>query len=73
VAGCTVERLMHDLRAAWRGARPYPRPTTGTDGTHRPADLVDRHFAAATPSRLWVADLTYVKTHSGWVLRRLHR
>jgi transposase InsO family protein len=45
----------------------------GTDGTHRPADLVDRHFAAATPNRLWVADLTYVKTHSGWVLRRLHR
>jgi transposase InsO family protein len=33
----------------------------------RPADLVDPKFTAAAPNRLWVADLTYVKTHSGWV------
>ncbi|MFC3242588.1 hypothetical protein ACFOJ6_09830 [Gordonia humi] len=25
---------------------------------HRPADLVDRHFYAAAPNRLWVADFT---------------
>jgi putative transposase len=30
-------------------------------------DLVDRHFVAPAPNRLWVADLTYVKTPSGWV------
>ena len=30
-------------------------------------DLVDRALLAAAPNRLWVADLTYVKTHSGWV------
>ena len=28
-----------------------------------PADLVERRFSAPTPNRLWVADLTYVKTH----------
>jgi len=33
----------------------------------RPADLVERKFAAPAPNRLWVADLTYVKTHIGWV------
>jgi hypothetical protein len=33
----------------------------------RPADLVDRQFRADAPNRLWVADPTYVKTHSGWV------
>jgi putative transposase len=41
-----------------------------TDSNHefaRPADLVDREFAAPAPNRLWVADITYVKTHSGWV------
>ena len=32
-----------------------------------PADLVARQFRAPAPNRLWVADLTYVKTHSGWV------
>jgi len=30
-------------------------------------DLVERQFRASAPNRLWVADLTYVKTHSGWV------
>ena len=34
---------------------------------HRPADLVERRFAAPAPNRLWVADVTYVKTHTGWV------
>ena len=33
----------------------------------RPPDLVDRDFKAPAPNRLWVADLTYVKTSSGWV------
>ena len=33
----------------------------------RPADLVEREFRAPAPNRLWVADLTYVKTHAGWV------
>jgi transposase InsO family protein len=33
----------------------------------RPADLVDRQFHPEAPNRLWVADLTYVKTHTGWV------
>ena len=32
-----------------------------------PSDLVERNFTAPAPNRLWVADLTYVKTHSGWV------
>lgn len=67
VARCTVERLMRKLglRGVVRGKTP--RTTTGADGADRPADLVERHFVAAAPNRLWVADLTYVKTHSGWV------
>ena len=40
-------------------------------GPHRrgqcPADLVNRHFAAFRPNELWVADITYVRTFSGWV------
>ncbi len=37
-----------------------------TVSTGRPI-LSARQFRAPTPNRLWVADLTYVKTHSGWV------
>jgi transposase InsO family protein len=41
--------------------------TTITDPTaERPSDLVDRHFVAAGPNRLWVADITYVSTWSGF-------
>ena len=68
VARCTVERLMRDmgLSGARRG-RQYKVTTTTDDRLERPADLVDRQFKASAPNRLWVADLTYVKTHSGWV------
>ena len=67
VARCTVERLMHELnfRGAVRGKTP--RTTISDDAAVRPSDLVDRQFVATAPNRLWVADLTYVKTHSGWV------
>ena len=68
VARCTVERLMHalEIRGAVRGAATVRTTIDGQAGG-RPADLVDRQFHAEAPNRLWVADLTYVKTHSGWV------
>ena len=67
VARCTVERLMRELgiRGVVRGTTV--RTTVADEAAARPADLVDRQFHAAAPNRLWVADLTYVKTHSGWV------
>jgi len=68
VARCTVERLMRGLglRGVVRG-RASVRTTLGDPASDRPADLVQRQFRAPAPNRLWVADLTYVKTHSGWV------
>jgi putative transposase len=68
VARCTVERLMADmgLQGCRRG-RIWVRTTEGDDRLDRPADLVERQFRAPAPNRLWVADLTYVKTFSGWV------
>ena len=68
VARCTVERLMRQIGLV--GNRRGRAWTVTTDSDHafpRPADLVDRDFAAPAPNRLWVADITYVKTHSGWV------
>ena len=54
------------LQGCWRG-RIWVRTTEGDERLDRPADLVQRQFRAPTPNRLWVADLTYVKTYSGWV------
>ena len=68
VARCTVERLMRTqgLSGARRG-KAFTITTHHDDRQQRPADLVERKFRAPAPNRLWVADLTYVKTHSGWV------
>lgn len=53
--------------AGWRRGRVWARTTEGDDRLDRPADLVERRFRAPAPNPLWVADLTYVKTHAGWV------
>jgi putative transposase len=66
VARCTVERLMHrkGLQGLRRGRRPR---TTIAAASPSPADLVDRRFTADQPNQLWVADITYIRTFSGWV------
>jgi putative transposase len=68
VARCTVERLMRaeGLSGARRG-KAFVITTHVDDRQLPPADLVARRFRAPAPNRLWVADLTYVKTHTGWV------
>ncbi len=68
MARCTVERLMK--AGGLQGiTRLKTRRTTHSEGaeTPRPADRVQRQFTAAAPNALWVADLTYIRTHSGWV------
>jgi putative transposase len=68
VARCTVERLMKDLHLSGaRRGKAFKRTTIADEAQHRPADLVNRQFVADRPNRLWVADLTYVKTFTGWV------
>jgi len=48
--------------------RDKARRTTSPDAAAgRPADLVARDFSATRPNQLWVADLTYVATWSGFV------
>jgi len=67
VARCTVERLMREmgLKGVVRGRRA--RTTVPDETTERPRDLVKRNFRASAPNQLWVADLTYVRTWSGFV------
>ncbi len=68
VARCTTERLMRQLGLQGvRRGRQAVRTTIADADACRPADLVKRDFAASAPNRLWLADLTYVRTHSGWV------
>ncbi len=67
MARCTVERLMREagLRGVTRAKSP--RTTRPAPETARPADLVNRQFTATAPNQPWVADITCIRTFSGWV------
>lgn len=67
VARCTVERLMRQIGLQGIRRDKHTRTTVGGDIGERPEDLVERQFVAAAPNELWVADLTYIRTHAGWV------
>ena len=62
-----IARLMRE--AGIRGVCRRRFPTTTTrNGRERPVeDLVERVFEADEPNQLWVADITYVETLSGFL------
>ena len=52
---------------AGRSRGRFRRTTTPDQTAVRPADLVMRDFSTTRPNQLWVADITYVATFSGFV------
>ena len=60
-----VARLMKAEGLCGVSRRPR-HGTTRRDEQARPApDLVERNFSADAPNRLWVADITHIRTRSG--------
>jgi len=66
-ARCTVERLMRSLGLQGVVRGRSCRTTISDDAADRPADLVNRQFKATRPNQLWVADITFVATWTGFV------
>lgn len=62
-----IARLMR--QASIRGVcrRKWVRTTRRDESETPRADLVERDFSATSPNRLWVADITYVPTWSGFL------
>jgi putative transposase len=67
VARCTVERLMKALGLQGVRRGKVKRTTIADPAAARANDLVGRRFGPLAPNVLWVADITYVSTWSGWV------
>ncbi len=62
-----IARLMRERKIAGASRRKGFK-TTIRDRDARPApDLVERKFSATEPNQLWVADITYVPTWSGFL------
>ena len=55
------------LVGAVRGRGRVKRTTVADPAAEGAHDLVSRDVAPRAPDRLWVANLTYVSTWSGWV------
>jgi len=62
-----VARLMraNGIRGAKRRGRPWRTTIAADPGAQKRADLVCRDFTAHRPDRLWVGDLTYLRTWEG--------
>ncbi len=63
-----VKRLMrqHGIQGAKRRGKPW-RTTRADPKAVRPADLVQREFAAGRPDQMWFADFTYLRCWEGLV------
>jgi len=62
-----VARLMQAASLQGVSRRSRPRTTVRTVGAQPAPDLVERDFAVSGPNQLWVADITYVPTWSGFL------
>ena len=62
-----VERIMrrHELQA-----RPQRRYVVTTDSNHdcpTAPNILGRCFQAQAPNRIWLTDITYIRTYEGWL------
>jgi putative transposase len=62
-----VERLMRELGIRARHKRQF-RVTTNSKHNYPVApNLLNRQFQVNAPNRVWVADITYIRTFEGWL------
>ena len=62
-----VARLMRAAGLQGVSRRKSTRTTIRQPGAQRAPDLVNRDFDVAGPNRLWVADITYIRTWAGFL------
>src|SRR5205823_2978028 len=63
-----VARLMRAAGLAGRCPKRFRRTTIpATTPAAQPPDLVRRDFNPNAPDRLWMSDITYVRTWEGWL------
>ena len=66
---CGEKRIARLMRQAQlRSVRGYKRPRfrVGLPATTAPNRL-QREFTVAQPDQVWVTDITYIRTHEGWL------
>jgi transposase InsO family protein len=62
-----VARLMRGMGLSARRRRRFRRTTDSTHAFPVAPNLLGRDFTASAPGRVWLADLTYIRTAEGWL------
>lgn len=63
-----VARLMRELGIEGVSRRRGKKRTTvQAEAAKAAPDLLERRFVAEAPDQVWVADITYIPTHEGWL------
>ena len=60
-----VLRLMRQLGIRSVICKKFRKRSREADKCERP-NLLNRRFHAEKPNKIWLSDITYIKTHSGW-------
>jgi transposase InsO family protein len=67
---CSAKRVARLMRLAGIRARRSRRIPATTDSCHAfpvVENILNRAFAAPAPNTKWAADITYIRTHEGWL------
>ena len=67
IPGKRIARLMRERNIHGASRRKFTTTTVRNRDARPAPDLVDRRFTADAPDELWVADITYVSTWSGFL------
>jgi putative transposase len=62
-----VVRLMKQLNIKARRKRRFKVTTDSQHALPIADNILDRNFTATEPDQAWVADITYIETHQGWL------
>jgi putative transposase len=62
-----IRRLMraNGLRSAWK--RKFVHTTDSNHDLPIAENILSRQFDPTAPNKAWVADITYIRTRSGWL------
>jgi putative transposase len=63
----TVEKLMREHEIAARRKRKYKSTTDSKHDLPIAPNVLSREFKVQEPNEVWVSDITYVETQSGWL------
>jgi len=62
-----VARLMQEQCLRGRPPRRFKKTTDSSHSMPVAENLVARKFSSETPNRVWVADISYIRTWEGWL------